>query len=209
MLTTIQSPIRGETRGSIEQFFFCFFDIIILNYDIVFCRIVSYPDKFTLALHFPRYFVNGTYNIDGQLLFLQLKGRGPFEMVVGKCYDALRITPIVRCKNHRFIFTDDVRGTFVVKTKIFKRADGVEMVGVRSCVITIRFDKCKIRLYNLFNGDQVLTDTVNQALNANMDVIAADLMPLLEKRYAVVFTDIIDGFFRHFTRKQLFQLKND
>lgn len=44
---------------------------------------MDYGKRVKFTIDFPRYYVNGTYNVDGQLIFLQLKGRGPFEMQMG------------------------------------------------------------------------------------------------------------------------------
>lgn len=83
------------------------------------------------------------------------------------------------------------------------------MLGVRTLTANFRFKKCKIRLYNLFNSDQVLTDTVNEALNANMDVITAELLPTLNRRLEEVWTGITENFLKQYTRKQLFESPDD
>lgn len=62
----------------------------------------------------------------------------------------------------------------------------------------------KIRMDNLFRGDKVLGDAVNDAINANFNVISSDFTPMIDKRLSQLLRDYTNKLFSHFTTEQLF-----
>lgn len=47
--------------------------------------------------------------------------------------------------------------------------------------IKIRVKDGKIRLDNLFGGDRVLGDVINETINRNFDILSKEIIPLIER----------------------------
>lgn len=48
------------------------------------CSVIEYPSKFDVFGWLPRLYANGTYDMLGRILMLQLQGNGPFTASMGK-----------------------------------------------------------------------------------------------------------------------------
>lgn len=83
-------------------------------------------------------------------------------------------------------------------------ADGELSPRVSELKFHVKLKRGIIRLDNLFNGDRVLGDAVNAAINDNFDVFSGELMPLMEERLSEVLTKHANTLLGHFTSAQLF-----
>lgn len=70
--------------------------------------------------------------------------------------------------------------------------------------VRFEFKRCRVRLSNLFGGDPVLGNTINQAINQNIDMFVGPLMPLINARMGEEIMPLINKFLSHFSNAQLF-----
>jgi hypothetical protein len=61
-----------------------------------------------------------------------------------------------------------------------------------------------VRLDNLFNGEEVLGNIINSAINNNFDVFMREFMPVVEMALSDAFKDIADNIVQQFSFAQLF-----
>lgn len=62
-----------------------------------------------------------------------------------------------------------------------------EYFKVDNCGAKLKFSAVPIYLDNLFKGNKELSDTGNKALNDNIDLLLADIIPEIEKSLAKIF----------------------
>jgi len=114
------------------------------------------------------------YEINGNILALPIKGNGPFT---GN-------------------FTNFV--AYVRVQYDIKNVNDLEYLHVKEFALKIRTGKGYLKLENLFNGDKVLGDVINDTINQNFEVFTNDLIaPIaraLEAEFKVVTTKILENF---------------
>lgn len=72
--------------------------------------------------------------------------------------------------------------------------------------IKITVKKGKLDFDDLFGGDKVLGDIINQTINQNFDVFSMELIPLVEKSLSRIFKQTANKILERFTMEQLFPL---
>lgn len=140
-------------------------------------RVREWGHDLVFHVHFPRFYINGTYELRGRLVMLQLDARGPAEVEVG-----------------------GVRAQF--RTLINETAAG--RPHLYRMPTTIAYERMWIRVRRLFGDNEALGETVNAAINQNIDVFADEVMPLVRRRLSAIFQEHINQFFGHFMMKDLF-----
>lgn len=128
--------------------------------------------------------VTGDYEMKGKLLLLRLEGAGSMSS------NATKITANVRMQ-------------FEVK----KNKDGVEYLYCSKMDVKSALDNGSIHLDNLFGGDPVLGETINNAINSNFAAFAKEFGPLLDKSLSMVMKDIANNVLSAFTYEQLFPIE--
>lgn len=106
--------------------------------------------------------------------------------------------------NRVTIVSDGVSSRVNVKIDHEPNAKGELSPRLTELKMRIKLKKGVIRLDNLFNGDKVLGDTINQAVNDNFDVFAGELMPVMQERLSVLLMKYANKLLGHFTSAQLF-----
>ncbi|RVE47052.1 hypothetical protein evm_008334 [Chilo suppressalis] len=124
-------------------------------------------------VRFPHLHLVGKYTVDGQILVVPIKGMG---IVTSEAVKA--------------------DAELVLKGQTEKR-DGVEYVRFTSLRSNIAIKDYRIRLDGLFNGDKVLGDATNEAINQNRGEFFRAVKPVLEKTVSKLFLDmankVVDG----------------
>lgn len=82
-----------------------------------------------------------------------------------------------------------------------KEKEYLQFSGVKLDFTTSRMH---IQLSNLFNGDQLLSDTTNKFLNENWSDILNELKPVLKKAIGDIVNGVVGPFFGKFPYAQLF-----
>ncbi|XP_055294865.1 circadian clock-controlled protein daywake-like [Sitodiplosis mosellana] len=141
-------------------------------------EVVEYGQIYNAEVFFPKLEVEGTYEVNGQVLLLPIRGTGPFK---GNFTDS----------------TGSVRMQFA-------RKENSDLVTMKKFVIKIKVGKGKVRLFNLFNGDKALGDAVNGVLNENFDVVSKDIIPLVERALQRLLKRISSRILENFTYDQIF-----
>lgn len=125
-------------------------------------------------------YVVGRYNVDGRILFIPVRGAGHFKgNFTGGAGD-------VRIKG------------------IHKQINGETHFIVNKMDIKITVQKGKMDLEDLFGGDKVLGEVINQTINENFALLSQDLIPLIEKSLSKIFKRTANKILERFTMAQLF-----
>lgn len=82
--------------------------------------------------------------------------------------------------------------------------DGQKFIYLKKVETHITIGGGSIDLQNLFNGDKVLGETVNNAINQNYLAFSEDIIPLVERALNKVFKKIGNRICSRFTVEQLF-----
>ncbi|XP_034232743.1 protein takeout-like [Thrips palmi] len=110
--------------------------------------------------------LKGQYKIDGKVLVLPIKGEGPCELHLENA------TALV-----------DILGVPVKK-------DGVTHGNITDFMFTFNTTRLRIRLDNLFNGNQDLSNNMNVFLNENWMDILNELKPAIQDAFGAAFKEI-------------------
>uniref|UniRef100_A0A6M2DWZ1 Putative hemolymph juvenile hormone binding protein n=1 Tax=Xenopsylla cheopis TaxID=163159 RepID=A0A6M2DWZ1_XENCH len=135
-----------------------------------------------LTGHVPKIEVKGKYKADGQVLVLPVQGDGDASIVL---YDVdIRLT--IKETSQR----SERKGKSYMQLDQFD----VKFTPKR---VTMHFD-------NLFNGDKVLGDNLNNFINENWPEIFKEVQPALEDSLAQIFLEITNRVFNKVPTEEVF-----
>ncbi|KAJ9580232.1 hypothetical protein L9F63_004105 [Diploptera punctata] len=142
----------------------------------------SHPEKFDMEGETltPVIRVEADYVMDGQILVLPVTGNG-------------------RCNITMYELTTlhDVKGKGVERGgELFMELEKYKVL----------FSTKRMHGYfdNLFNGDKLLGESVNQVINDNSQLIFNELKPSLEKHLGIVFLNYANGIFKKVPMDKIF-----
>lgn len=95
--------------------------------------------------------------------------------------------------------TGEVR---IVNERVNK--NGQNYILAKKIDIKIRVRDGKIRLDNLFGGDKVLGEVVNETINRNFDVFSLEIIPLIEKALSKHFKKVGNKIMSRYPEDVLF-----
>lgn len=75
---------------------------------------------------------------------------------------------------------------------------------VKKLTIRVRVGGGSLHLDNLFNGDKALGQVVNQAINQNFNIVAQDIIPIIERALERQFKKMANKIMSRYTEKQIF-----
>ncbi|KAJ3654881.1 hypothetical protein Zmor_014034 [Zophobas morio] len=127
--------------------------------------------KWNFGLNLPLLNIKSQYNLKGKILVLPLVGHGPCD---------LRLT--------------DVQSNVKADMK-FLSVEGREVVKIENMHVTFTVGGMKVKLHNLFNGNKVLGQTVNQFMNQNAVEIIGELSDSIGESLAGIFTDVMNNIY--------------
>ncbi|KAG7200231.1 hypothetical protein KM043_017708 [Ampulex compressa] len=137
--------------------------------------------RFAVDVKLPNIFINGFYEMDGKVLLLPIRGSGPISGNFTNCMGAVKLQAIQQ-----------------------KGDDGQDYMHITDFKMKIAVGKGTLRLDNLFGGEAVLGEVINQAINSNFDAFLKELQPLVESALSEAFLDIANSILSQFTFQQLF-----
>lgn len=152
-------------------------------------------------------YVTGKYSIDGQILLLPIRGSGKFNGTFGEYgYRSQIYVPSMWSQRRTLLRRQTVDAVSSNVVVFGKRtgADGVEYTRVEKVETHIKLKQGKINLQNLFDGDRVLGDVINETINQNFALVAEDLIPLVEKALNKMFKRIGNKVCGPFAWEQFF-----
>ncbi|XP_053601781.1 protein takeout-like [Plodia interpunctella] len=125
-------------------------------------------DTFTIKarVRFPKLHLDGRYKVDTSVLGIPLHGQGNMKTDAVKCDAEL-----------------------VIHAQTFE-VDGQEYIKFDNMDTNINIKDYRIRLDGLFNGDKVLGDATNEALNQNRGEFLRAAKPILERTVTRLLLDI-------------------
>lgn len=124
-----------------------------------------------MKLFVPRLEMQSNYQMEGKILMLPIMGKG---MSYGNYTD---IEVVATIQGERYLDPSTEK----------------EHVRVTEFYCDFEVGNAHIHLDNLFNGDQTLSDAMNQFLNDNWKTVAAEIKPALE--------DSVQKLFMNFANK--------
>ncbi|EDW15935.1 protein takeout [Drosophila mojavensis] len=150
------------------------------NFEITKMRASIQNKRFDFELILPLLKGEGQYDINGNILALPIKGNGPF---VGN-------------------FTN-----FVAYVRIaydIKNVNDVDYFELKEFGLRIRTGKGRLRLENLFNGDKVLGDVINQTINDNFELFTNEVIAPIARALEIKFRAVATKILENFTYNELF-----
>lgn len=106
--------------------------------------------------------------------------------------------------NGQIFISADIDGVLSMKLNRFKRG-GQEFFKVDFLQTQFNIGGAKVRLDNLFNGrDKELAASMNQFINENWRMVAAEVRPTLERIISEQLSEVADKFFNAFPISKLF-----
>ncbi|XP_049773902.1 protein takeout-like [Schistocerca nitens] len=136
--------------------------------------------EFSAAIKIPSLYFEADYDVDAKLLSITLKGRGPLTANATEC-----------------------SGDVVLKGQLVKK-NGSPYLYFYNTEVSIDVKHVQVHLEGLFNGDKVLGEATNQALNENSGEFWPTIKPIAEQTIAEVLLGIANNITSHFTYDDLF-----
>lgn len=85
-----------------------------------------------------------------------------------------------------------------------KRINGRDHLSLAKLDIKIRVSDGRIKLENLFGGDRVLGEIINETINQNFNLLSTELIPLIEKALQRIFKRTGNKILERFPEEVLF-----
>uniref|UniRef100_A0A182PKI0 Uncharacterized protein n=1 Tax=Anopheles epiroticus TaxID=199890 RepID=A0A182PKI0_9DIPT len=133
------------------------------NFKLKKLNVIEYGKIYSFELELPHLYVEGRYVVDGRILLLPVKGSGKFTGNFTQGIGSVRI------KGDR------------------KRINGKDHLSLAKLDIKIRVSDGRVKLENLFGGDRVLGEIINETINQNFNLLSTELIPLIEKALQRIF----------------------
>ncbi|KAK4879362.1 hypothetical protein RN001_007508 [Aquatica leii] len=124
--------------------------------------------------------IEAHYNITGKILMMPIKGEGPLQANVTNCKSKTKL-----------------------KGELYEK-EGEIHVRYKEMTVHVTIGGGEVKVENLFNGDKLLNDIVNDSINKNFDSLLNELLPVIERALGTAFLDISNAIVEPYTFKQLF-----
>ncbi|XP_021930050.1 protein takeout isoform X2 [Zootermopsis nevadensis] len=134
-------------------------------------------------LELPMLYTVAQYEVSGRILLIPIKGNGPFYGNWSECTAHVTLDGDLEDRS------------------------GFKFVRFNTLRIVFTMGKGRVELRNLFNGDKVLGDAVNSAINSNFKQVLKELQHPIEKALEDAILEIANDCVRDFTYDQLFPLE--
>ncbi|XP_017780980.1 PREDICTED: uncharacterized protein LOC108565842 [Nicrophorus vespilloides] len=138
--------------------------------------------RFEIDVLLPKLIVDAKYTLDGKLVLVPIKGNGDFHANLTDCEAKL----ILNSEHY------EKDGNRYVR---FLVTDGMLKINVGGG---------KVKLDNLFSGDNVLNDVINDIINKNLSVFVKEILPFIEKALAKNLITTGNQIIEPYTIEQLF-----
>ncbi|KAH8294888.1 hypothetical protein KR018_003856, partial [Drosophila ironensis] len=150
------------------------------NFEITRLRASIEKKRFDFELILPHLQCEGVYEINGNVLALPIKGNGPFT-------------------GNFTSFVAYVRLQYDIVS-----VNDLEYLHVKEFALKIRTGKGNLKLQNLFNGDKVLGDVINETINQNFELFTNEVIAPISRALQDQFSAITTKILENFTYNELF-----
>ncbi|XP_069682360.1 protein takeout-like [Periplaneta americana] len=130
-------------------------------------------------LELPHLYSVGTYDVNGRILLIPIKGNGPFTGNWTECTAHVALQGKLEDKN------------------------GYKFITFETLKIDVTVGDGSIDLQNLFGGEKVIGDAINSAVNSNFKHILRELRHPIEKALEEALIEISNDCVRDYTFDQL------
>ncbi|XP_069702790.1 protein takeout-like [Periplaneta americana] len=137
--------------------------------------------EFDMDFYVPQTILTGNYELDGKFTLLPIKGKGKFNMILADFKTNSKLKADLVTKDGNKYWNVKSINLFITEPKNF----------------TAHFD-------NLFNGNKLLGESTNKALNENWKEFWEELRPSMEDTFGKVFVHISNVIFSKVPEKNLF-----
>lgn len=124
--------------------------------------------------------ISGGYKMDGQIVVLPIKGDGNCNVSMSDVIARI-----------------EFRGNFIEK-------NGDTYIDLTSLKIKLTPAHTYFHFENIFNGDPVLSETINTFMNTNSELVADTLVPGYTDKLGDAFKDVANGVFQNVPMKLIF-----
>lgn len=172
--------------------------------------VTEYGRSYKYLLLLPHLFVSGEYTVDGRILLLPISGSGKFTGNFSESPAPATDTGLTQLSSDPvtyflpFRFLARCVADVIMNTEP-RMVDGETYIFVKKLTIRVRVGSgSQLKLENLFNGDKTLGDVINQTINQNFDVVARDIIPLIERALERHFRKTANKIMSRYTEQQIF-----
>ncbi|KAL3270740.1 hypothetical protein HHI36_021265 [Cryptolaemus montrouzieri] len=137
-------------------------------------------NKIDVKFTFPLWTLNATYEVKGKILLLPVFGTGPCSLTLENGNADL---------------------TFNIET--YKKKDQSYIRGTQGKMV-VRIQRATYKFDNLFNGDKILGDNINNVLNENWREVYEEVAPGYGDVYSAAFMNIMNKIFSKVPLPELF-----
>lgn len=152
----------------------------ISNYKIERAKINLSTGRMEFDVSLPWLYVDGDYNIKGQVLILPIRGNGD------------------SWSNYT-----SVTGTAVLSGKTVQRS-AKDYYSLENVDFDISVEKATIHMNNLFNGNKELGDAMNKFMTDNWTAVFKELKPVINETIETIIKDIAAKLFQKYSLNELF-----
>lgn len=141
--------------------------------------------------------MTGNYVMHGKMLLMPLSGNGTCR---GN-FSELNIISTKKNINLKKIEGDVDATTSIVAERVMK--NNGQHLKVKALFVDFNIGTAEIRLEDLFDGNSELGEAMNNFLNDNWKIVAAEIRPAIEDSIAHIVKSITERLFDEYTLDQL------
>ncbi|XP_026480098.1 protein takeout-like [Ctenocephalides felis] len=148
--------------------------------------------SWVLTGHVPKVEVKGKYKADGQVLVLPVQGDGDANISLLSSFVRSHI-----CTQNRLLNGSQTILILPIIKETDQRPQRKGKAYMQLNQFDVKFNAKRVTMHfdNLFNGDKVLGDNLNNFINENWQEIFKEVQPALEDSLAQIFLEITNRFF--------------
>lgn len=150
------------------------------SYTITSLKVNIDDQTYEFDIEFPLLSIEAQYNVSGKLMMMPINGAGPLYANVTNC-----------------------KSKTVLKGELYER-DGDTYLRYTDLSVHIQIGGGSVKIKNLFHGDKLINDMVNESVNKNLNAFLVELMPVIERTLASTFLKLGNIIVHPYTYKQLF-----
>ncbi|CAG9767575.1 unnamed protein product [Ceutorhynchus assimilis] len=136
--------------------------------------------KLTFSTAVPLLTQKATYNIDGKILMLPVRGTGPSTLQLQNSFS-----------NHTLDFQEQTK-------------DGIVYYKPTKYTIKISTEHANFNFENLFDGNKLLGDNINKVVNQEWKLIFLDVRDGFQEAFGQIFLDYAKRIFEKVPMKEIF-----
>lgn len=135
-----------------------------------------------ITLKEPTISLKGQYDLNMKVSIMDVYGKGDLAVNLSM------LLLFLVCSNNKN--QHNVSDNTIVNLQLSYDIGKDQTIQVRAIVVKLRFDKVRVQLKNLFDGDKAMGKMANDVVNKNPDMLLNEVGPELEGFLGKLFTEI-------------------